>query len=293
MSLQVNDRLFWPGGKRKALTLSYDDGIGQDRRLVELFNKYGVKATFNLNSGLIGQAGSVSAGKKVVSHNKIREDELGMLYKGHEIAGHGQYHESMYGMDSARCTEEILSCRKRLEEITGELITGYAYAFGACDETIENTMRLCGITYARTINSTYNFEIPKNFLMWDPTCHHDDKKLFELADEFLDNKPIFSFSSPVKLFYVWGHSYEFDQNDNWNRIETFLQKVTKKDDVWYATNIEVQRYADAYHQLVFSVDSQTVWNPTAASVWLGGIFSKEVIEVQPGKVTRLLPPIEM
>ena len=34
----------------KALTFSYDDGVEQDRRLVELFNKNNLKCTFNLNS---------------------------------------------------------------------------------------------------------------------------------------------------------------------------------------------------------------------------------------------------
>ena len=43
----------YPNAKRKAFTLSYDDGITQDRRLVELFNRCKVKATFNLNGLLI------------------------------------------------------------------------------------------------------------------------------------------------------------------------------------------------------------------------------------------------
>ncbi len=37
----------------KYLTFSYDDGVTQDIRLIELFNKYGMKATFNINSGLL------------------------------------------------------------------------------------------------------------------------------------------------------------------------------------------------------------------------------------------------
>ena len=39
-------------GKKRAVTFSYDDGVEQDRHLVELFNTYGMKATFNLNSGI-------------------------------------------------------------------------------------------------------------------------------------------------------------------------------------------------------------------------------------------------
>lgn len=38
-------------GKKKAVTFSFDDGVTQDIRLIEIFNKYGLKGTFNLNSG--------------------------------------------------------------------------------------------------------------------------------------------------------------------------------------------------------------------------------------------------
>ena len=43
----------FPGGKHKVLTMSYDDGRLEDRRLVEIFNRNGIRGTFNLNAGLI------------------------------------------------------------------------------------------------------------------------------------------------------------------------------------------------------------------------------------------------
>ena len=42
----------------KALTFSYDDGVTQDKRLIKILNKYGLKCTFNINSGLFGVGGS-------------------------------------------------------------------------------------------------------------------------------------------------------------------------------------------------------------------------------------------
>jgi len=187
MSFQINDRLYWPEGKRKAFTLSYDDGIEQDRRLVRMMNERKVRGTFNLNSGLFGRKGRVAAGKKEVDHIKIPAEEIIRLYENHEVAGHGVNHESMYGMDTARCAEEILTCRKELEQITGRPLTGFAYAFGAVDENILNAVRLSGISYARTITSTYKFDIPLDFLQWNPTCHHDDERVMELADAFLSD----------------------------------------------------------------------------------------------------------
>ena len=46
---------FKNSGKFKAVTFSFDDGVSQDKRLIDLFDKYGLKGTFNLNSNLLGK----------------------------------------------------------------------------------------------------------------------------------------------------------------------------------------------------------------------------------------------
>ena len=94
----------------------------------------------------------------------------------------------------------------------------------------------------------------------------------------------------LKLFYVWGHCYEFDQNDNWDVMEHFLKKIAGYEDIWYATNNEIERYVSAYRKLVFSVDGSVVYNPTCTAVWLGAIGSDCVTEVGPGCVTELPDP---
>lgn len=289
MSYMVNDRLFWPGGKKKCLTLSYDDGVTQDIRFLEILNKAGVKATFNLNPGLFGVEGKVAAGKKEVPHIKIAKDKIAETYKGHEIAAHGQLHTSMFGMDPARCTYEILKSRNEIEKLLKKPVTGFAYAFGACDETIVAATKASGLRYARTVVSTHRFDIPQNFLLWDATCHHNDEKLPELTEEFLSDDPYFSFYSPAKLFYVWGHAYEFDQDDNWDMFEKFIEKVSGRGDVWYATNGEIEEYVRAYRNLIFSVESDYVTNPSSIPVWIGGVFNKDILCIGPGE-TKELPP---
>ena len=293
MSLQVNDRLLFPKGKRKAFTLSYDDGIQQDRKLVTLLDTYHIKATFNLNPGLFGQRGTVAAGKKEVPHIKLEGRDVKEVYKNHEIAAHGQYHVCMTGMDTARAAAEALDSRKALEELLQKPVTGYAYAFGAHDDTTRCALQVSGLRYARTITSTYSFAIPQDFLVWDPTCHHNDERLFALADSFLSDELYFSLLTPAKLFYVWGHSYVFDQCENWEYMERFLEKMSGHADVWYATNGEIQEYVEAYRRLIFSANGQTVYNPSAVSVYIGGMFTQEYVEVQPGKTVELIPPVDM
>ncbi len=282
--------MLFPDGKRKAFTLSYDDGITQDRRLVKLFHQYGVKGTFNLNPGLFGMSGTVSAGKKEVSHIRLDAEEVRTLYEGQEIAAHGQYHLCMAGMDTARCVNEILESRKGLESVFDRPITGFAYAFGAYDESVLLAAEASGISYARTTRSTGRFDVPENFLAWDPTCRHNDERLFDLAEEFLSGETYFSMRTPVKLFYVWGHSYEFEQDDNWERMEQFLGKVGGQADVWYATNGEIRDYVEAHRRLLYSVDGRFVYNPSAVSVWLAGSSCKEHVEVKPGGTAAMKIP---
>lgn len=293
MSFQISDRMFWPGGRTKALTFSYDDGVSQDLPLIELFNHYKVKATFNLNAGLLGDQSTVETEGRKASHDKLPKQDLPTVYAGHEPASHGQIHCCMYGMDTGRCAQEILTCRAELESIFQRPLIGFAYAFGTTNATIRRALSSCGIAYGRTIRSTHSFDIPEDFLMWDPTCHHDDGQLFSLADSFLSDKNYFSFFSPAKLFYVWGHSYEFDQNNNWARMERFLQKISGHEDVWYASNEEIYSYVTAYKRLIFSADSKFVYNPTSTPVWLGGMFQSQTVKVSPGQYTQLLPPLKI
>lgn len=286
MDKRICDRMYWQDGKTKALTFSYDDGVEQDRQLIEMLNAYGAKATFNLNTGVMGLKGTAESGERIASHNKIKAEEIKGVYEGHEIADHGKYHALLYGTDTLRCTEEIISCRRELEEIIGKIITGYAHPYGAYDENVLYALKSCGVEYARTIEDSHSFQIPKDFLTWHPTCHHDDEKLFDLAEAFLKDVAEFSYPGPAKLFYIWGHSYEFDQNKNWNRMEEFLKMMSGRKDVWYATNIEIVRYVEAYRRLIFTADGKLVYNPSAEKVWLGDMYGTKIISVGAGETVK-------
>lgn len=78
------------------------------------------------------------------------------------------------------------------------------------------------------------------------------------------------------MFYLWGHSYEFGNNDNWNVIEEFAEFVGNRDDIWYATNGEIYEYVKAYDSLVYSVSKDYVFNPTATDIYLDW-FGNEVL----------------
>jgi hypothetical protein len=262
--------LRWPGFLDKAFTLSYDDGVVSDRRFVGLINEYGAKCTFNLNSALFGN-------NNFKPH--VSEDEVKALYidNGHEVATHGKNHYVLTAVPKEVAIDEIISDRKFLENLLQTPVCGHAYPNGLYDDAVVETLKQCGIVYARTIEKTHDFSIPTDWLRLAPTCHHKDPELLNLADAFLKGpKYDHRFLSKPLLFYVWGHTYEFDDYDNWNVMEELLQKVGKRDDVWYCTNMQVYRYVKAYEQLEFSADGSMIYNPTSTDLYLR-YFGKNVL----------------
>ena len=218
---------------RKALTFSYDDGIEQDRKLVEIFNKYGMKATFNLNTGI--QTPESNFEIEGVYINRMKQEGLEELYRGHEIATHGLTHAAPTGMTKEQLDKEFLTDMSNIERIYGTYPVGMAYAYGCVDDEVVKYLKSIGIKYGRTVEASHSFEIPKEPLKLKATCHHDDDMLFELAEKFLKAEPK---ENEQMLFYVWGHSYEFDVNNNWDRIEEFCKMMSGKADIFYCTNRE-------------------------------------------------------
>ncbi len=68
--------------------------------------------------------------------------------------------------------------------------------------------------------------------------------------------------------YVWGHSYEFTRDNNWELMEDFCRMAGGRGDIWYATNIEIVDYMKAAGNLKFTIDENLVYNPNAQSVWI-------------------------
>lgn len=270
-----NIYMTFPEGKSKVLTLSYDDGKITDRKLADILNKYGLKCTFNVNSGLI------DAPYNEPYQERIPLSEYKEVYKGHEIACHTLTHPTI-----ARCPDEqivlqAIEDRRNLESTLGTIVRGMAYPNGSFDDNVADIFRKCGIAHARTVISTNSFGMPSDFLKWNPTCHHSNPQLMDLADEFISHKK----TQYLVMFYLWGHSYEFERDNNWEIIENFAKKISGKEDIWYATNIEIVDYIESYKRIKFSVDGSIAYNPNAMDIWIE--VNKKSIRLPGGQYTNI------
>jgi len=267
----------FPGGLPKALTLSYDDGVEQDEKLIEIMEKYGLKGTFNINSGCFPPEDVTYAPGTI--HRRMSLKKLKEVYakSSWEIAAHAFTHASLVGLPGNIATEEVLRDRKTLEEIFKTVIRGFAYPYGAYDDQSVAILKNCGVCYARTVNTTHDFHLPQDWLRLSATCHHGDPRLMELADRFIRTT---SRWDPM-LFYLWGHSYEFEACNNWAVIEEFAAAVSGKPDIWYATNIEIYDYCTAFSRLMFNTAVSVCINPTASDLWF--TYGEKEVHVPAGQ----------
>lgn len=257
----------FPEGKRKAFTMSFDDGVTQDERLISLMRKYGLKGTFNINAGLMGERDWLVQPGIDVSHYKFPAEKVKDVYRGFETAVHTMSHADLTTVAAPMVSYEITECKKELEEIVCRPVRGMAYPFGTWNQAVLECLKFSGIEYARTVNSTGDFRLPEEFLVWNPTCHYAEERTETLAEQFLENDTKENYREPL-LFYIWGHSYELDAFDQWDRIEQLMKKIGGNSEIWYAENIEICDYMKAVKNLIYSASGDFIFNPSAQAVWL-------------------------
>lgn len=247
---------------RKYFTVSFDDGLEQDKRLIRLMHKYGIKGTFNLNAGLLGERGTVKRignlgykdcpadmqdGRifKYAPHNRIPRDEIREVYEGMEVASHSYRHEVLGRLPVSAMKESIDRDVAELEQIVGYKIVGHAYPFGSSSVETQNYLREKGMLYGRGVLTGNGFSFPENPWNLRPVCSHISKNVFELLARFRDAVP----EQDDLLFYIWGHGYECDYGSreaSWDKTERIFASIAGRNDVEYVTNAEAFRLHDEH-----------------------------------------------
>lgn len=287
-------KMLFPEGRSKAFTTSYDDGMTGDRHLAELMRRYGIRGTFNINSGCFKAEDFVDP--PVFRRRRMKKSEMLEFYRDFgdiaEIASHSVTHPKFTHIPAASAAWETAADRAAIEDLLGIVCRGCAYPNGSASDAAVEAVRACGMAYART-TGTNGFDLPgeDEWLRLRSTCHHTVPDLLEKAEEFLA-LPDRRLKDGAKWFYVWGHTYEFDDNGDWDKIEALFRLVSGRPEVWFATNIEIYDYVKAWERLLFSADCKRVQNPSAIPVWFS-VYSGtttesfSLVKVEPGETKEV------
>jgi peptidoglycan/xylan/chitin deacetylase (PgdA/CDA1 family) len=280
----VKIEMLFPGGKSKALILSYDDGSNYDRQLVQLMNKYHLIGTFHLNSNKLGTNNYF---------NYLNKEEIKVLYNGHEVSVHTANHPNLPDINKIDVIYEVLEDRKELERLVQYPVRGMAYPFGNTNDNVIDALKGLGIEYARTVGDTYNFQIPKDFLRWQPTIHQFAKAYWEPNQPEKDAQELAQFYKVINDFKqtkelavldIWGHSWEMGADKKkWDETEKFFTLLSDDKSIHYSTQIDLVDYINAYRNLKFSVNKNYVYNSSSINLFIK--INDQIIEIKAGTTT--------
>lgn len=234
-------RKLYPGGKRKAFNITYDDGVLQDVRFVSLLNRYGLKGTFNLNSQLMAEefAWTHPCGMEV---RRLSPKAVLGLYDGHEIASHTLTHPYMHELREWELMRQLGADRVNLERHFGREVKGFAVPFDYYSDLIAACARNCGFEYARMSEFSLSYTPCRDWYHWKTGVYHIMPELVPFAEGFLKT------DEELAVCQIVGHSYDLDAENLWETMESICASIAAQRDVWSCTNLELVRYLKAMEQ---------------------------------------------
>lgn len=232
----------------KYFTISIDDGLEQDKKIISILKEFGLKATFNLNSGLfgerteIGRIGNMGFWEiptqrfrtnsfhllKYAPHHRIPKDELLQVYDGFEIASHTASHSKMPFLGKQGTEKEICGDLDALEALFGRKIRGMVFPYGLQNRYCEEILKKRGVLYARSVKKAKDFHFPENPYQTPMNCWHFQKNAFDLIDRFAALE-----TEEDALFLLFAHGYELDfgtETSNWDHFRRLCECVAQNDD---------------------------------------------------------------
>lgn len=268
----------FPEWKRKAFSFTYDDATVHDRRMVETLNRFGLRGTFNLTPSFLDSEGFVT------------KREVESLYKGHEIASHGFRHLHLDALAPQALRAELRNGRAALEDLLGKPVRGFASPYGQAGRAALEAMAETGFAYGRsTAMEGRTTLVPQDWLSWAPTAWHGDPEIGKKIEAYLASP---GWGGTMTAFRLFGHSYEFDRNGDWEILEKICGQVARRDDLWYATDIEIRDYFAALDEVRISMNGRLVENLSSTTLYANwgnhhGTTDVTRIVLRPGEILDL------
>ena len=268
-------RLLYPQGKRKAFNITYDDGILQDIRFVELLNKYGVKGTFNLNSKLMEEEFEWTH-RCGMTIKRLSPDVAVELYKGHEIASHTLTHPDFANLSEDQIMYELSEDKKKLEEWFGCEVYGFGVPFDYYDEVVAECVKRCGFKYARNSEESYSYSPWEDYFHWRAGTYHVMPGFADFVEGFFET------DEELALCQIVGHSYDLDTENMWEQMEDIFRRVSEDEQILPMTHAEIVKYLQAMQ--IAELTEEGIENGSEKELWFE--IDGEVISIKPGQVYK-------
>ena len=270
-------RKLFPQGKPKAFNITYDDGVEQDIRFLELLNRYRLKGTFNLNSALMEtQFQWIHENGQAI--RRLASEVAATLYEGHEIASHTLSHPYMDNLSKEEILHQLSADKQNLEALFSQEIKGFAVPFYYYSDLIAQCAKECGFTYARISEESGSFAPQRDYFHWQATVFHCSDALEGLTHRFLENQ------EELAIFQIVGHSYDLDVEEKWDFMERLFALISAQEEILPMTTIQIIEYLQAMEHAEISPGH--IQNNSQQNLWFS--IDGAVVEVKPSAGISLL-----
>ena len=212
----------------KYFVFSIDDGTIYDETTIEIFNRYGIKGTFNLNSGLqdfVWYKGDLPVRRLDLYRYKD-------IYKNHEVASHSLTHPFLTNMSDDAVYHEVKEDVDNIERIFDRKVTSFSFPFDGFDERTINIIKSVGITHIILPEIDDSFRFPSDTYHIKVTSWNIDDAL-EKFERFIKDKN-------AELFVYLSHSYDYEFDSSYNKLEKLCQLAKSQKDIKIITIGEIK-----------------------------------------------------
>lgn len=209
----------------------WDDGVLNDIKVADICRKYGAKATFNLNPGLMDKTQRIMRGKyKDFENGKLAISDIPFVYEGLKVASHTMQHANADKVPVADFLAAALDARHILEDLVQQDCPGFAWPCGVTTDETVKALTDAGFAYGRTTVNVEQVVPVAEPLRLHSNCHF-------LNPNFWD---IFEKAKPCGIFYFWGHSYEMmDDGALWAEYEKKIETLSANSEVEWIDVVDI------------------------------------------------------
>jgi peptidoglycan/xylan/chitin deacetylase (PgdA/CDA1 family) len=229
--------------------MSVDDGHPQDLRMAEMLGSFDIKATFYIPI-------------KNPERNLMQGSEIRSISEHFEIGQHTYNHTPLDGITRTMMVREVVDGKDTMEQLLGKQVISFCYPRGKFNKTAIDVVKNAGFLGARTC-MYFLTTFPKNAYLWGVSTHaHYHSMIIQIRHALLEGnfrgllnffniqKGILDWVDQFKLAvnyverfggiaHLYLHSWEIDQNHEWNKLRGLLYYLTSKKDLKRVTNGEL------------------------------------------------------
>ena len=170
-----------------AITITFDDGFRSNlQAAIPVMRDAGCRSINYLVADRIGKTSDWEAAEGGEARPLMDEGQVrDWLAAGHWIGAHTCTHPRLSRISRERAKEEIVSSRKKLEDLFGIAIEHFAYPYGDYDDAVADLVREAGFQTACTMDRGVNVRETDPFRLKRWTARYPTRTLRALLKRIL------------------------------------------------------------------------------------------------------------